>query len=186
VRKYGTNFLMNLLHQLGIIGILAVGCWLVLQGNTEVGTIVAFIHRPEIPHDHCGARQAAGRARLIPDALAQPEKPQDKDDNNDQADDVDDAVHEITFAWIKVSNRMLQAIHYTPICTVAFPARTLRTPGRIKSDSLLDTARHIELESTRREAGPLEDAAPDFPLLADERGDLLARASADPTSMRSR
>lgn len=42
-RKYGMNFLMNLLYQLGIIGILAVGGWLVLQGKTEVGTIVAFI-----------------------------------------------------------------------------------------------------------------------------------------------
>lgn len=43
VRKYGMNFLMNLLHQVGVIGILAVGGWLVLQGRTEVGTIVAFI-----------------------------------------------------------------------------------------------------------------------------------------------
>jgi ABC-type bacteriocin/lantibiotic exporter with double-glycine peptidase domain len=43
VRKYGMNFLMNLLHHVGIIGILAVGGWLVLQGKTEVGTIVAFI-----------------------------------------------------------------------------------------------------------------------------------------------
>ena len=43
VRKYGMNFLMNLLHQVGIIGILSVGCWLVLQGKTGVGTIVAFI-----------------------------------------------------------------------------------------------------------------------------------------------
>ena len=43
VRKYGMNFLMNLLHQVGIVGILAVGGWLVLQGKTEVGTIVAFI-----------------------------------------------------------------------------------------------------------------------------------------------
>ena len=43
VRKYGMNFLMNLLHHLGIVGILAVGGWLVLQGKTEVGTIVAFI-----------------------------------------------------------------------------------------------------------------------------------------------
>jgi ABC-type multidrug transport system fused ATPase/permease subunit len=42
-RKYGMNFLMNLLHQLGIVGILAVGSWLVLHGKTEVGTIVAFI-----------------------------------------------------------------------------------------------------------------------------------------------
>ena len=43
VRKFGMNFLMNLLYQLGVIGILAVGGWLVLQGKTEVGTIVAFI-----------------------------------------------------------------------------------------------------------------------------------------------
>lgn len=42
-RKFGMNFLMNLLHQLGTIGILAVGSWLLLNGRTEVGTIVAFI-----------------------------------------------------------------------------------------------------------------------------------------------
>lgn len=43
VRKFGMNFLMNLLYTLGVIGILAVGVWLMLQGRTEVGTIVAFI-----------------------------------------------------------------------------------------------------------------------------------------------
>ena len=43
VRKFGMNFLMNLLYTLGVIGILAVGGWLLLQGRTEVGTIVAFI-----------------------------------------------------------------------------------------------------------------------------------------------
>jgi ABC-type bacteriocin/lantibiotic exporter with double-glycine peptidase domain len=42
-RKFGMNFLMNFLYQLGVVGILAVGGWLVLQGRTEVGTIVAFI-----------------------------------------------------------------------------------------------------------------------------------------------
>jgi len=42
-RKFGMNFLMNLLYTLGVIGILAVGGWLLLQGRTEVGTIVAFI-----------------------------------------------------------------------------------------------------------------------------------------------
>lgn len=42
-RKFGMNFLMNLLYSLGVIGILAVGGWLVLNGRTEVGTIVAFI-----------------------------------------------------------------------------------------------------------------------------------------------
>ena len=43
LRKFGMSFLMNLLYTLGVIGILAVGGWLVLQGRTEVGTIVAFI-----------------------------------------------------------------------------------------------------------------------------------------------
>lgn len=42
-RKYGMSFLMNLLQHLGTIGILAVGSWLLLQGRTEIGTIVAFI-----------------------------------------------------------------------------------------------------------------------------------------------
>jgi len=43
IRKFGINFLMNLLYTLGIIGILIVGGWLVLQGKTQVGTIVAFL-----------------------------------------------------------------------------------------------------------------------------------------------
>ena len=42
-RKFGMNFLMNLMYHLGVIGILSVGSWLLLQGQTEVGTIVAFI-----------------------------------------------------------------------------------------------------------------------------------------------
>ena len=42
-RKFGMTFLMNLLHQFGIVGILAVGGWLLLRGETEVGTVVAFI-----------------------------------------------------------------------------------------------------------------------------------------------
>ena len=42
-RKFGMNFLMNLLYHFGIIGILSVGGWLLLQGKTEVGTVVAFI-----------------------------------------------------------------------------------------------------------------------------------------------
>jgi len=43
VRKFGMNFVMNLLYTLGLIGILGVGGWMVLNGRTEVGTIVAFI-----------------------------------------------------------------------------------------------------------------------------------------------
>lgn len=42
-RKFSMNFLMNLLHQLGTIGILTVGSWLLLNDRTDVGTIVAFI-----------------------------------------------------------------------------------------------------------------------------------------------
>ncbi|HKU87918.1 MAG TPA: ABC transporter ATP-binding protein [Casimicrobiaceae bacterium] len=42
-RKFGINFLMNLFYSVGVIGILAAGGWLVLNGRTEVGTIVAFI-----------------------------------------------------------------------------------------------------------------------------------------------
>jgi len=42
-RKFFMNFLMNLLHHLGIVGILFVGGWMLLNGRTEVGTIVAFI-----------------------------------------------------------------------------------------------------------------------------------------------
>jgi ABC-type bacteriocin/lantibiotic exporter with double-glycine peptidase domain len=37
------SFLMNLLHHLGTVGILLAGGWLVVQGRTEVGTVVAFI-----------------------------------------------------------------------------------------------------------------------------------------------
>jgi ABC-type bacteriocin/lantibiotic exporter with double-glycine peptidase domain len=42
-RKFGMSFLINLFHHLATIGILAVGGWLLLQGRTEMGTIVAFI-----------------------------------------------------------------------------------------------------------------------------------------------
>ena len=42
-RKFSMNFLMNLLHHLGIIGILSVSGWLLLHGETELGTVVAFI-----------------------------------------------------------------------------------------------------------------------------------------------
>ncbi|HVO01887.1 MAG TPA: hypothetical protein VMT54_06775 [Candidatus Cybelea sp.] len=42
-RKFGMNFLMNLFYHLGVIGILFVGSWFVIQGRTEIGTVVAFI-----------------------------------------------------------------------------------------------------------------------------------------------
>jgi ABC-type bacteriocin/lantibiotic exporter with double-glycine peptidase domain len=42
-RKYGMNFLINLLYHLGTVGILFVGGWFVMQGRTDIGTVVAFI-----------------------------------------------------------------------------------------------------------------------------------------------
>lgn len=42
-RKYAMNFLINLLYHLGTVGILFVGGWFVMEGKTEVGTVVAFI-----------------------------------------------------------------------------------------------------------------------------------------------
>jgi ABC-type bacteriocin/lantibiotic exporter with double-glycine peptidase domain len=42
-RKYGMNFLMNLFYHFGVIGILFVGGWFLIQGKTEIGTVIAFI-----------------------------------------------------------------------------------------------------------------------------------------------
>jgi ABC-type bacteriocin/lantibiotic exporter with double-glycine peptidase domain len=42
-RKFGMNFLMNLLHHCAIAGILLVGGLFVIHGRTEIGTVVAFI-----------------------------------------------------------------------------------------------------------------------------------------------
>jgi ABC-type multidrug transport system fused ATPase/permease subunit len=41
--KFSMNFLMNFMRQLGICGILVLGGWLVVNGRTEIGTVVAFI-----------------------------------------------------------------------------------------------------------------------------------------------
>jgi ABC-type multidrug transport system fused ATPase/permease subunit len=41
--KFTMNFLMNLLHHLGTASVLAVGGWFVIHGQTEVGTVVAFV-----------------------------------------------------------------------------------------------------------------------------------------------
>lgn len=42
-RKFGMNFLMNLFYHFGVIGILFIGSWFVIEGKTEIGTVVAFI-----------------------------------------------------------------------------------------------------------------------------------------------
>jgi ABC-type multidrug transport system fused ATPase/permease subunit len=41
--KFSMNFLMNLMHHLGTAGVLAAGGWFVVNGQTEVGTVVAFL-----------------------------------------------------------------------------------------------------------------------------------------------
>ncbi len=41
--KFTMNFLMNLMHHLGVATALGVGGWLAVQGRLEVGTVVAFV-----------------------------------------------------------------------------------------------------------------------------------------------
>ncbi len=41
--KFTMNFLMNLLHHVGTAAVLGVGGWFVVSGQTEVGTVVAFV-----------------------------------------------------------------------------------------------------------------------------------------------
>ena len=41
--KFSMNFLMNLMHHLGIAAVLGVGGWYAATGKIEVGTVVAFI-----------------------------------------------------------------------------------------------------------------------------------------------
>lgn len=41
--KFSMNFLMNLMHHMGVAAALGVGGWLAVQGRIEVGTVVAFV-----------------------------------------------------------------------------------------------------------------------------------------------
>lgn len=41
--KFGMNFLMNLLHHLGVAVILGIGGWYVVRGLIDVGAVVAFV-----------------------------------------------------------------------------------------------------------------------------------------------
>jgi ABC-type multidrug transport system fused ATPase/permease subunit len=41
--KYTMNFLMNLMHHLGVACALGIGGWYALKGQIEVGTVVAFV-----------------------------------------------------------------------------------------------------------------------------------------------
>jgi len=41
--KFSMNFLMNLINHLEIVGAFLLGGWFILTGQTEVGTVVAFV-----------------------------------------------------------------------------------------------------------------------------------------------
>ena len=41
--KFTMNFLMNLTHHFGVVGVLLVGGWFIVHHRLEVGTVVAFI-----------------------------------------------------------------------------------------------------------------------------------------------
>ena len=41
--KFTMNFLMNLMHHIGVAAILAVGGWYAATGRIEIGTVVAFV-----------------------------------------------------------------------------------------------------------------------------------------------
>lgn len=41
--KFSLNFLMNLTHHLGVAAVLGLGGWYVVHGQTQVGTVVAFV-----------------------------------------------------------------------------------------------------------------------------------------------
>jgi ABC-type multidrug transport system fused ATPase/permease subunit len=41
--KFSMNFLMNLMYHFGVVGVLAIGGWFVIKGETELGTVMAFV-----------------------------------------------------------------------------------------------------------------------------------------------
>jgi hypothetical protein len=59
-------------------------------------------------------------AKVLLNALAQPEKPQDHEDDHDDADDVDNGVHERPFAWGAGSNGVHNALHDIRTPTIPF------------------------------------------------------------------
>lgn len=49
--KYAMKFLVNLMNHLGTVGVLFIGAWFVLEGRTELGTVVAFLSGMERVND---------------------------------------------------------------------------------------------------------------------------------------
>jgi len=52
--KFSLNFLMNLTHHLGTATVLGLGGWYVIDGQMEVGTVVAFVSGLSTIHDPWG------------------------------------------------------------------------------------------------------------------------------------
>jgi ABC-type bacteriocin/lantibiotic exporter with double-glycine peptidase domain len=52
--RYSMNFLMNLTHNFAKVTVLGVGGWYVINGKTEVGTVVAFVSALNNVHDPWG------------------------------------------------------------------------------------------------------------------------------------
>ena len=84
--KFTMNFLMNLMHHLGVAAVLGVGGWFAAHGRIEVGTVVAFVSGLAKVNDPWGDvvnwyREMTAvnmRYRLVADAmrgLAQDEAP---------------------------------------------------------------------------------------------------------------
>jgi ABC-type multidrug transport system fused ATPase/permease subunit len=75
--KFSMNFLMNFMRQLGICSILGLGGWFVVNGQTEVGTVVAFLSGLAEINDPWGdlvtwfrdMRVASAKYRLIVQAV---------------------------------------------------------------------------------------------------------------------
>lgn len=75
--KFEMNFLMNLLHHLGVATALGVGGWYAVQGRMEVGTVVAFVSGLAKVNDPWGdivnwfreMTVVAMRYRLVSDAV---------------------------------------------------------------------------------------------------------------------
>jgi ABC-type multidrug transport system fused ATPase/permease subunit len=76
--KFTMNFLMNSMQHLAVAAILFVGGWLVVEGRTEVGTVVAFISGLDRVNDPWGdlvnyfreMSSARVKYRLVAKALA--------------------------------------------------------------------------------------------------------------------
>jgi ABC-type multidrug transport system fused ATPase/permease subunit len=75
--KFNMNFLMNLMHHLGVAVVLAVGGWYAATDRADVGTVVAFISglakvndpRGDIVNWFRGATTNGVRYRLVVGAV---------------------------------------------------------------------------------------------------------------------